>query len=124
MTKILIIEDDDAARHSIRRTLERNGYEVIVTPDGQIALNVIEQQTPDAVLTDIFMPEMDGLEFIRKIMKSKPDMPVIAMTGSIETPFLEAALQFGAVYGLYKPFKPEELLSTVQKVLPGTVTEK
>lgn len=51
-------------------------------------------------------------------------MPVIAMTGSIETPFLEVALQFGAVYGLYKPFKPEELLSTVQKVLPGTVTEK
>lgn len=124
MTKILIIEDDDAARHSIRRTLERNGYEVIVTPDGKIGLNMIEQQAPDAVLTDIFMPEMDGLEFIRKIMKSKPDMPVIAMTGSIETPFLEAALQFGAVYGLYKPFKPEELLSTVQKVLPGTVTEK
>lgn len=87
MTKILIIEDDDAARHSIRRTLERNGYEVIVTPDGKIGLNMIEQQAPDAVLTDIFMPEMDGLEFIRKIMKSKPDMPVIAMTGSIETPF-------------------------------------
>ena len=85
---------------------------------------MIEQQAPDAVLTDIFMPEMDGLEFIRKIMKSKPDMPVVAMTGSIETCFLEAALQFGAVYGLYKPFKPEELLSTVQKVLSSTVKQK
>ena len=83
MAKILIIEDDDAVRHSIRRTLERNGYEVIVASDGKIALNVIEQQTPDAVLTDIFMPDMDGLEFIRKIVKSKPDIPVIAMTGSI-----------------------------------------
>ena len=59
------------------------------------------------------MPEMEGLETIQKIAKGKPELPVIVMTGSIETPFLEAGLQFGAVCGLYKPFTPEKLLSAV-----------
>ncbi len=117
MAKVLIIEDDEAARDSIRRTLEKNGHEVVVTPEGKKGLNVIEQKSPDAVITDIFMPDMDGLEFIRAVAKSQPNLPVIAITGSIETPFLQAALQFGAVCGLYKPFTKEELLSAVTKAL-------
>ncbi len=117
MAKILIIEDVDEARNSIRRTLEIEGYNVITAPDGKKGLNLIQADAPDLVITDILMPEMEGLETIQKIAKSKPNLPVIVMTGSIGTPYLQAGLHFGAVYGLYKPFTPEKLLSAVTKAL-------
>ena len=117
MAKILIIEDVDEARNSIRRTLEMDGYDVITAPDGKKGLNLIQGDAPDLVITDILMPEMEGLETIQKIAKSKPNLPVIVMTGSIGTPYLQAGLHFGAVYGLYKPFTPEKLLSAVTKAL-------
>ena len=117
MAKILVIEDVDDARNSIRRTLEMYGYDVITAPEGKKGLNLIQENTPDLVITDIFMPEMEGLETIRRIVKSKPNLPVIVMTGSIEPSFLEAGLEFGAVCGLYKPFTPEKLLSAVSKAL-------
>ena len=124
MAKILIIEDVEDARNSIRRTLEMSDYEVIVAPDGKKGLKLIHEQAPDLVITDIFMPEMDGLETIRRIVKSKSNLPVIVITGSIETPFLNAGLQFGAVCGLYKPFTPEQLLSAVHKTLNESVGRK
>ncbi|MFQ5753085.1 MAG: response regulator, partial [bacterium] len=67
--------------------------------------------------TDIFMPEMEGLETIQKIVKSRPNLPIIVMTGFIGTPFLQAALKFGASYGLYKPFQEHELLDTLNNAL-------
>ncbi|TDI85052.1 MAG: response regulator [Caldithrix sp.] len=117
MAKILIIEDVEEARNSIRRTLEMDGYDVITAPDGKKGLDLIQENIPDLVITDIFMPEMEGLETIRRIIKSKPNLPVIVMTGAIELPFLEAGLHFGAISGLYKPFTPEKLLSAVTKAL-------
>jgi CheY-like chemotaxis protein len=124
MEKVLIIEDVEGARNSIRRTLERNGYEVCWACDGKKGLEMIERHVPDLVITDIFMPEMDGLETIQHIVKSKPDLPVIAITGYIETPFLTMALQFGAVFGLYKPFEKEDLLLAVRKALSLRETDK
>ncbi len=117
MSKILIIEDVEEARNSIRRTLEMDGYDVITAPEGKKGLNLIQENILDLVITDIFMPEMEGLETIRRIIKSKPNLPVIVMTGAIELPFLEAGLHFGAISGLYKPFTPEKLLSAVTKAL-------
>lgn len=117
MSKILIIEDVEEARNSIRRTLEMDGYDVITAPEGKKGLNLIQENILDLVITDIFMPEMEGLETIRRIVKSKPNLPVIVITGSIELSFLEVGLQFGAVSGLYKPFTPEKLLSAVTKAL-------
>ena len=114
MAKILIIEDVDEARNSIRRTLEMDGYDVITAPDGKKGLNLIQGDAPDLVITDIYMPEMEGLETIQKIAKSKPNLPVIVITGS---PFMKVGLQFGAACGLCKPFTPEELLFAVTKVL-------
>ncbi len=117
MAKILIIEDVDEARNSIRRTLEMDGYDVITAPDGKKGLNLIQGDAPDLVITDILMPEMEGLETIQKIAKSKHNLPVIVITGSIEPYYMKAGLHFGAVCGLHKPFTPEELLFAVTKVL-------
>jgi len=69
MAKILIIEDVEEARNSIRRTLEMDGYDVITAPDGKKGLDLIQENIPDLVITDIFMPEMEGLETIRRIIQ-------------------------------------------------------
>jgi CheY-like chemotaxis protein len=116
MAKILVIDDLDDARATICEMLERGGYEVVQASNGNEGLKMIERHALHAVVTDIIMPEMEGLEFIRTI-KSKHKLPIIAITGSIDTPYLQAALKLGALYGLHKPFKQAELLSTVQKVL-------
>ncbi len=122
MANILVIEDQDNVRATIREMLVRGGYEVTEAANGKEGLQRIEEHAPEAVITDILMPEMDGLETIRHIVKTRPQLPVIAYTASITTPYLQTALKFGAVYALYKPFKQAELLDAVRKAL-ATVNE-
>ncbi len=117
MAKILVIDDLEDARETIREMLERGGYEVLEAANGKEGLKIIDEHAPDAIVTDILMPEMEGIETIRSIVKNKPASPVIAITGSIDTPFLQVALKLGAVCGLHKPFKQVELLSAIQKAL-------
>ncbi len=117
MAKILKIEDVEEARASLRRMLERKGNEVFDAPNGKIGIDIIEKEKPDVVITDIFMPEMEGLETIQKIANSKPELPIIAISGYPQPSFLEAALKFGAVYGLNKPFGQDELLAALRQVL-------
>lgn len=117
MAKILVIEDQHDVRATIREMLVRGGHEVTEAANGKDGLKMIEKQAPEVVITDILMPEMEGLETIRHIVKTRPLLPVIAYTASITTPYLQAALKFGAVYGLYKPFKQAELLDTVRRAL-------
>lgn len=115
--RILVIDDVEEVRSTVRRILARNGYEILEADNGRTGLGMIEQHDPDAVIMDIFMPEMEGLETIRRAAHSKPNLPIIAVTGSVETSFLKVALRFGAVYGLYKPFSHKELLETVHQAL-------
>ncbi len=117
MGKILIIEDAEGARNSIRRTLEVSGYEVVTANDGKEGLAIINSDPPDLIITDIVMPEVDGLQIIRSIARRKPDLPIIAITAYVGTHFMTVAKQFGARYGLYKPFDPDELLAVVQDAL-------
>ncbi|MFQ5752855.1 MAG: response regulator [bacterium] len=117
MAKILVIEDIKEVRDTICKMLKRGGYEVIGAANGKEGLRLIEPHAPDAVVTDILMTEMDGLETIKFIVKTKPCLPVIAYTASANTIFLKAAVKFGAVSGLQKPFKQRELLSEVQRAL-------
>ncbi|MFQ5824452.1 MAG: response regulator [bacterium] len=120
MAKILIIDDDDEARATIREMLERESFEVIEASNGKEGLKMIEQNVPDVVVTDIIMPEMEGIETIRALVKSKPNLPIIAITASIDTSYLQIALKLGAFFGLYKPFKQAELLFVVRKALEKT----
>ena len=119
MAKILVIDDSDDTRETIREMLERGGHEVLEAANGKEGLQMIEQHAPDVVVTDILMPEMEGIETIQSIAKTYPELPVIAITGSTDTPYLEVALKLGAVYGLHKPFKQAEFLSIINKSLQG-----
>lgn len=117
MAKVLVIDDIDDTRDTIREMLERGGYEVLEASNGKEGMTMIEQHDPDAVVTDILMPEMEGIETIRSIVRTNPELPVIAITASMDTPYLEVALKVGAVGGLLKPFKQTELLLAVQNAL-------
>jgi len=124
MPTILIIEDVAEARKAISRTLETNGYEVLTAPNGKLGLHVVQDVPVDLVLTDILMPEMEGLETIRAIVNLRPDLPIIAMTGSICEPFLEAAVAFGAVSGLTKPFSNDLLLRQIANALGNKLRKR
>jgi len=121
MKTILIIEDVAEARKALCRTLETNGYAVLTAPNGKVGLCRVQDEAVDLVLTDILMPEMEGLETIKAIVKSYPGLPIIAMTGSLSEPFLQAALAFGAVSGLTKPFPPASLLSQIHDALANKI---
>lgn len=117
MAKILIVEDEDELRNAIRRTLEMNGYDVVTAGEGRQALKLIGEEQPDLVLTDIFMPGMEGLETIQRLAGAHPGLPIVVMTGSLDRLFLDLGLKFGAVHGLSKPFSTDELLIVIDKSL-------
>ncbi|HEX9652212.1 MAG TPA: response regulator [bacterium] len=117
MATVLVIDDMQEAREIVREMLERGGHGVIEAANGREAQKVMKHAFADVIVTDILMPEMEGLETIRYFRKSFPGLPIVAMTGSINGPFLEVAQNFGAVSGLYKPFKQAELLDAVEKAL-------
>ena len=117
MAKIVIIDDVQEVRAAIRRILERKGYEVIEANNGRQGLKAVQQHAPHLVITDILMPDMEGLETIQTLVKNKANIPIIAITASKETPFLKIALKLGAVAGMYKPFSSKELLGTISNIL-------
>ena len=117
MPKVLVIDDIEFTRNTISRMLIRNGYDVVEAANGKEGIAFYHKYKPDIVLTDILMPEMEGLETIKSLIEISPKLPVIAITGSTDTPFLDVALKLGASCGLYKPFKQAELLETVKKYI-------
>ncbi|HEV2550320.1 MAG TPA: response regulator [Stellaceae bacterium] len=100
--------------------LEGKGYVIDTLPDGRRALALLEQIRPDAVITDIVMPESEGIETIVAIRGVAPDLPIIAISGGgqiLEAEFLDMALQLGATAALRKPFELAELLATLERLL-------
>ena len=121
MKRILVIEDDDSVRKLIRRILEGAGYTVLEAPDGVQGVQVYREQHPDLVLTDIFMPEKEGLETISELGLLDPAVRVIAISGGgnmgILNP-LPMAAKLGALRTLSKPFSGKELVDLVEEILP------
>ena len=117
MAKVLIIDDSEGVRDSLRRTLERSGHEVATAEDGKEAMKHIKESVPDVVITDVFMPEMDGFEVILAIRQRFSQLPIIVMTGSPDPVYRKAGVQLGAVLSLSKPFKAEELLASIDHAL-------
>src|SRR5690606_28664163 len=116
--RILLVDDDLEALRLVQLNLEREGFDVQVAENGRQALELQKKQPADLVITDIFMPEMDGMETIDRIKTEVPRTPVSAVTagwGSLD--YLRIARQVGADAALAKPFTPEELLRTVRRVL-------
>ena len=119
MAHIVIIEDDALIRHMLISALRVEGHEVSPAANGQEALPLLRGKSPDLVITDLFMPECDGMEVISTLRQSHPQTPIIAISGHSTKSglFLKMAEHLGAETTLQKPFSVQELYSTVRSVL-------
>ena len=117
--RILLIDDDTQFRKLVTVMLTSAGYDVQEASNGIAGLASYRQQRADVVLTDILMPEMEGLETIRELRKIDPQVKIIAMSVEGEGRFghLTIALRMGARRILHKPFSSDELLATVTEVI-------
>ncbi len=122
MSKILVIDDDPMVRKAIERILDRKGYDVVMADDGRRGLKLFESEQPDLVITDIIMPEREGIETIRAIHKIRPGAKIIAISGGGRVgnvDFLTLAAKLGAREIIAKPFDPLELTRSVSRCLGG-----
>lgn len=122
MARILLVEDNALFQHALTQMLTAFGHEVILAADGRQALAQLRLQPCEVILTDVLMPEIDGLEVLRRVAREHPGMPVIVMSGgSARTPLadvLQLALSLGARAVLAKPFRSAELREALAAVLP------
>jgi CheY-like chemotaxis protein len=119
MPVVLIVEDEVPFRSVIRAALTRDGYIVVEADEGKTAATMLKTQPIDLVVTDILMPEMDGLDFLMELRAEKNSVPIIAMTGGHPNTdlYLRIATALGAERVLCKPFRTDQLLTMVRRVL-------
>src|SRR6266511_1594119 len=121
--KILVVDDERAVRESLRRALELEGYEIELAADGQEALQRLDangEGQPDAVILDVLMPVIDGLEVCRRIRRAGNRVPVLMLTARDEIENRVAGLDAGADDYVTKPFALEELVARVRALLRRT----
>lgn len=123
MARVLIIEDDPVCVQLITRTLEARGHAVTAAADGRAGMKRFKSDEFDLVISDLVMPDQDGIETIREIRRAAPDVAIIAVSGGLTQPFgvsvdyLGAAKLLGADATLKKPFMPSTLVSLVDETL-------
>jgi len=120
MARILIIDDDAQLRATLREVLEREGYEVVEAPNGREGLERYQEAPTEVMITDILMPEQEGLETIMILRRVDPQAKIIAISGGGQTgrmDFLHLAAMLGAQRTLRKPFRPQELLEAVRDLM-------
>ena len=121
MARILVIDDDVLLQRMLKQTLHLLGHEVTQAFDGKQGVRLCEQSPPDLVLTDIIMPDQDGLQTIRHLRRACPDVKIIAMSGGSqfwpEIDALPFASRFGARQVLYKPFGHGQLEAAINEAV-------
>jgi DNA-binding response OmpR family regulator len=121
MARVLVIEDNRDLRELMQVILQHAGYDVELASDGQIGMKVQRERPADLVVTDIFMPNQDGIETIAKFREEYPDLKVIVMSGDGKLAnryaHLATARELGVRALLPKPFDEDELLSTIRGAL-------
>lgn len=122
MPNILVVDDEPALLRAVERYLTRLGYDVSAAANGKEALAAMDDWSPDLLITDINMPEMDGIEVLNTLRARGSAIPVIAISGGGQFDrrlLLGSAKVLGAVLTLEKPFELEELREMVEEVLKG-----
>ena len=122
MQKILIIDDEPHILLMLKKMLERVGYEIEIATNGIEGIKLFKASGADLVITDIIMPEKEGLETIREMRRIKSDLKIIAMSGGGKVSadnYLQIARIFGAAKSIAKPFTQKEMVSAVQSLLEG-----
>ncbi|MBU0719321.1 MAG: response regulator [Planctomycetes bacterium] len=115
--RVLIVDDDEMARSVLHKKLGECGYDVVEAIDGRQAVQLLREDTIDLVITDILMPEKDGLEIIMFLRKEQPEVKIIAITGAAPASYLDSARSLGASRTFRKPFKLEDLAAAVEDLL-------
>lgn len=121
--RVLVVDDDRAVRDSLRRSLEFNGYEVVLAADGAEGLVAVGAQHPDVVVIDVMMPRLDGIETTRALRAAGNDVPVLVLTARDAVGDRVEGLDAGADDYLTKPFALEELLARLRALLRRVVPD-
>jgi DNA-binding NtrC family response regulator len=118
VSRILVVDDEPVIRDLAVEILRRSGYEPQGVPSARHALDLLEQEPFDLVVSDVVMPEMTGIEFLDELRGSRPELPVVLMTGGSKEPERTTkAVELGACGLLYKPFSHAELTAAVEAAL-------
>ena len=119
MVRVLVIDDNPDIRLTLQWLLESEGFTVVVAANGAEGLRLQKRQPADILVTDVFMPEQDGIETLWKFREEFPEVPIIVMSGGSAargTDYLAVARQLGARSTLAKPLNPQELLDVVRRL--------
>jgi CheY-like chemotaxis protein len=120
MKRILVVDDDDLIRDLIYEILEPQGYQILLAENGNRALEILDKEEIDLIITDIIMPDKEGIETILDIKKRLPHAKIIAMSGGGQleaNSYLSMAKRLGVNATLSKPFDPAKLLGMIQEIL-------
>jgi two-component system, NtrC family, response regulator HydG len=117
MNTILVVDDKEMMRDSVGSTLQRAGFQVLCAEDGQAALTQIAARRPDAVITDLKMPGLSGLELIERIRQIDDELPVVMMTAFANVETAVKAMKLGAFDYITKPFEGDELVIAVKRAI-------
>ena len=122
MTRVLLVGDEEDLRRGLRALLESADYDVAEAPDGRQALRFLSVQPADVVITDIVMPDMEGLELILRLRREHPRLRIIALSDTSvrrSDLYLEIAVKLGADRALPRPYKAPELLQVIRELAEG-----
>ncbi len=114
--KILVVDDSQFITAAVGKTLRENGYDVIEANNGFLAIDKARTDSPDCILLDLLMPEIDGLEVLARLKKQGMTIPVIILTADIQDTTKKRCLEAGAADFLNKPPKAEEMLSAIKRL--------
>lgn len=117
---ILVVDDDEMMREFVKELLKINDFKITEASNGKAGLKEFRENTPDLVITDIIMPEMEGISFIRELRSYNKDVPIIAMTGNVHgrmEEFLDISSKLGADEILRKPIKSQQFLDAINKLI-------
>jgi len=115
--RILVIDDEEIVRISCKKCLNPEGYDVNVAENGLEGLRLAEANHYDLILTDLKMPDMDGMEFLSKVKEMQPEAKVIMITGYSTVEHAVKAIRLGAYNYIEKPFTPDTLITAVKEAL-------